>query len=715
MRKIIIGLVIALALFLLAKSGVLENFNFETLKSSLGNLIEIKNKSPLLFILGFVLVYVIGAAFALPIVVPLSLAAGAIFGVFQGVILVSFASTIGATLSFFTSRFLLRDSIERRFGNGLVAINQGIEKDGAFYLFSLRLIPIFPFTMINLLMGLTKIRIWTFYWVSQAGMLLGTIVYVNAGTQLSQIESLRGIVSPPLLFSFALLGVLPIIAKSILAQLKSLRVYKGFAKPKKFNRNLIVIGGGAAGLVSAYIGAAVKAKVTLIEEEKMGGDCLNYGCVPSKAIIKSAKVANLIKKADNFGIDAKVPEINFKKIIMRVQEIIKQIEPHDSVERYEGLGVEVLSGHARIIDPWNVEISGRDNKQTLSTKNIIIATGAAPFVPNLPGINDALVLTSETLWDKLGEAEKPPNKIAILGGGPIGVELAQALSRLGVQITLIEMADNILIREDLEVSLFAQDALSHNGVKILTGHTALSFEKSGDQKIILAKSGEQIVRIEADEIICALGRTARIKGFGVEELGIETDKVIKTNEYMQTNFPNIYAAGDVAGPYQFTHTAAHQAWYASVNALFGSFKKFKADYRVIPAVTFMDPEIARVGLNEKEAKAQNIAYEITHYGIDDLDRAITDGAANGFIKVLTTPKSDKILGVTIIGENAGEIIAEFVLAMKWNLGLNKILSTIHSYPTWAEANKYSAGNWKRNNAPNGLLKWVQKFHDFARG
>jgi dihydrolipoamide dehydrogenase len=563
-------------------------------------------------------------------------------------------------------------------------------------------------------MGLTKMKAWTFYWVSQLGMLAGTLVYVNAGTQLAKIDSLKGIISPGLLGSFVLLGVFPLIAKKVVDWIQSRKVYAKWAhlKPKSYDRNLVVIGAGAAGLVTAYIAAAVKAKVTLVESHKMGGDCLNYGCVPSKALIKTATLTKQIRHSQNYGIAKAEAQIDFAQVMERVARVVKDIEPHDSVERYTDLGVEVMLGTAKITSPWHVEITRDDgSKQTLSTKSIVIATGAAPFVPPLPGLQDVGFLTSDTLWG----LRELPKRLVVLGGGPIGCELAQSFARLGSQVTQIEMLPRIMIREDEEVSAYARKALEADGVTVLTGHKALRCEKQGEAKTIVVENNGQETSIAFDQLLCAVGRSARLKGFGLEELGIPVNRTVQVNEYLETNYPNILAAGDVAGPFQFTHTAAHQAWYASVNALFGTFKKFKADYSVIPWATFIDPEVARVGLNEQEAKEKSIAYEVTKYGIDDLDRAIADSAAHGWVKVLTAPGKDTILGVTIVGVHAGDLLAEYVLAMKHGLGLNKILGTIHTYPTLAEANKYAAGEWKRAHQPHGLLEWVRKFHAWRRG
>jgi pyruvate/2-oxoglutarate dehydrogenase complex dihydrolipoamide dehydrogenase (E3) component/uncharacterized membrane protein YdjX (TVP38/TMEM64 family) len=666
----------------------------------------------------FFCVYVLVAALSLPGAVIMTLAAGAIFGLTTGTLLVSFASSIGATLAFLASRYVLRDSVQARFGTRLADINKGVEKEGAFYLFTLRLVPLVPFFVINLLMGLTRMKAGVFYLVSQFGMLAGTVVYVNAGTQLARIDSLKGILSPALLGSFVLLGVFPLVAKKIIDTIKQRKVYAPWAdqKPATFDRNLVVIGAGAAGLVSSYIAAAVKAKVTLVEGHKMGGDCLNYGCVPSKALIKTASLLKQMQQSPKYGIQEANATVNFAEVMERVAHVVREVEPHDSVERYTKLGVDVASGQAMIVNPWRVDITLPDGQvQSLSTKNIIIATGAAPFVPPLPGLKEVGYLTSDTLWG----LRELPKRLVVLGGGPIGCELAQCFARLGAAVTQIEMASRIMVREDEDVSALAQSALQADGVKLLTEHKALRCEREGEgatqRKFIVVEAGGVEKRIEFDQLLCAVGRSARLQGFGLEKLGVPVGKTVSVNDYLQTNYPNIYAAGDVAGPFQFTHTAAHQAWYASVNALFGSLKKFKVDYSVIPWATFIAPEVARVGLNEQDAKAQGVAYEVTRYGLDDLDRAIADSAAHGFVKVLTVPGKDKILGVTIVGEHAGDLLAEFVLAMKHGLGLNKILGTIHTYPTWAEANKYVAGEWKRAHQPKKLLEWVARFHAWKRG
>ena len=665
-------------------------------------------KAALLFFLAYVAV----TGLSLPGAAVMTLAAGAVFGLFWGLLLVSFASSLGATLAFLASRFLLHDWVQKRFADRMRAINAGIDREGGFYLFTLRLVPLFPFFVINLVMGLTPLKTRTFYWVSQVGMLAGTLVYVNAGTQLARIDSLSGILSPALLGSFVLLGIFPLIAKKIVDALAARKVYADWKKPKRFDRNLIVIGAGSAGLVTAYIAAAVKARVTLIEKHKLGGDCLNTGCVPSKAIIRSAKLLSHIERCKDFGIRDASADFDFADVMERVQRVIKTVEPHDSAERYTELGVEVIAGSARIVSPWEVElVRNTGGHELLTTRSIVIATGGRPFVPPIPGLEEVGYVTSDTVW----ELRELPRRFLVLGGGPIGCELTQAFARFGAKVTQVQQGPRIMVREDPEVSEMVIERFRAEGIAVLVNHQARAFVIEDGEKILIAEHRGEEVRIAFDALLVAVGRSANLSGYGLEELGIETGRTIATNGFLQTKYPNIYAAGDVAGPFQFTHTAAHQAWYAAVNALFDPFKKFRADYSVIPWATFVEPEVARVGLNESEAKKRNIPYEVTRYGIDDLDRAIADGEAHGFIKVLTVPGKDRILGVTIVGEHGGDLIAEYVLAMRHGIGLNKILGTIHIYPTLAEANKYVAGNWKKAHAPQKLLEWVARFHAWRRG
>jgi pyruvate/2-oxoglutarate dehydrogenase complex dihydrolipoamide dehydrogenase (E3) component/uncharacterized membrane protein YdjX (TVP38/TMEM64 family) len=703
---VLIALLVALTAFF--AFGLHRYFSIDAFRAQRSAIDAYVEASPAKARLLFFLAYVAITGLSLPGAAVMTLIAGALFGVATGTIIVSFASAVGATIAFLASRFLLRDWVQSRFGERLKVIDAGIDREGPFYLFALRLVPVFPFFVINLVMGLTSIRTWTFYWVSQAGMLAATIVYVYAGTQLGQFQ-----ISWQLVLAFSLLGVFPLAAKKLVDTIKSRRVYSRWLKPRKFDRNVVVIGAGSAGLVSAYIAAAVKAKVTLIEKDRMGGDCLNTGCVPSKALIRTAKLLADIRRASAFGLRSASADYDFADVMERVQRVIRDVQPHDSVQRYEALGVECLHGKATITSPWTVEITSSDGAtRSLSTRSIVIAAGARPYVPAIPGLRELDPLTSDTVWN----LRALPRRLVVLGGGPIGCELSQCFGRLGSAVTQVEMLPRILMREDPDVAQLIQQRFEAEGIAVLTGHKAKRVMMENGDKVLVVEHAGHEKRLAFDAMLCAVGRVANTEGYGLEQLGIPVTsaRTVQANEYLRTIYPNIYACGDVAGPYQFTHTASHQAWYASVNALFSPFRTFKADYRVIPWATFTEPEVARVGLNETEAREKNIPYDVTTYGLQELDRAIVDEAAHGIAKVLTVPGKDKILGAAIVGERAGELIAEFILAMRHGLGLNKILGTIHVYPTLNEANKYVAGAWKRNHAPQQALKWLERYHAWMR-
>lgn len=662
----------------------------------------------------FVAVYVVSTALSLPGASLLTLAGSAVFGVVWGLLLVSFASSIGATLAFLSARFLLRDWVERRFGDKLASLQAGMKKEGALYLLSLRLIPIFPFFLVNLLMGLTPIRVSTYYWVSQLGMLPGTFVYVLAGSELANLTSTGNILSPGLMVALTLLGLMPMLLKDLQRRLALHRLHAPYRKPTRYDYNLLVIGAGAGGLVTSYIAAAVKARVALIEKHKMGGDCLNSGCVPSKALIRSARFAAEQRRASELGFGPSQASADFAAVMERVARVIKEVEPHDSIERYQGLGVECIEGEARLVSPWEVEVNG----QRLTSRHIVLATGARPLVPELPGLEQVPWLTSDTLW----QLRTAPRQLLVLGGGPIGCELAQSFALLGVPVTLVELSDQLLPREEQEVAELLAEQLAHDGVRVLTGWRAERADylpaAEGDLPIrLLLRRGDETQIIEGDQLLLALGRVANVSGFGLEALGVALTPrgTVAVDGFLATNYPSILAVGDVAGPYQLTHAAAHQGWYAAINALFSPFKRFRADYRVMPAAIYTTPEIARVGLNQKEAKAQGIPFELTRFELAELDRAIADGERQGFIEVLTVPGKDQILGASIVGTHAGERIAEFVLAMRHRLGLGKILATIHAYPTLMEGNKYLAGEWRRARQPATLLALLTRYHSWRRG
>jgi dihydrolipoamide dehydrogenase len=688
--------------------GLLDYLNLDFLKNNLSRAQAIYADHPLKSIAIYFSIYLLATTLSFPGAALLSMFGGAVFGTLYGVIIVSFASSIGATFSFWVIRFLLKDYVGKKFQTQFAVINKNIEREGAFYLLSIRLIPIFPFFVVNMAMGLTSISSLTYFIVSQIGMLPGTIIYVYAGKKFSELTTISGILNPQIILVLVLLGALPFMAKFLMNGLKNYRLYKKFKKPKNFDFTMLVIGGGAAGLVTAFVSAAVKAKVALVEKNKMGGDCLNYGCVPSKALIKSSKVIHLAKKAQVFGLKNIQIDFDFAEVMARVKRVIDTVEPHDSASRYSALGVECISGEAHIISPYEVKIG----EKIYTTQNITIATGSKPLVPKIPGIEKANYVTSETVWD----LKILPKKFLIIGGGPIGCELAQCFARLGSEVTIIEKSERLLIREDLEVSALLAEVLTSEGVRILTHHSVQEFVEVDGVKYLLCATNTGVVRYEYDLVLIAMGRRPNTKGFGLEDLGvvISSNGTIETNEYLQTTYPNIFACGDVAGPYQLTHTAAHQAWYCAVNGLFGKFRKFEVDYSVVPWCTYTDPEVATVGVNEEAAKELKLDYEVTIYHLDDLDRAIADDETKGFVKVITQKGSDKILGATIMGTQASTMILEFISAMKFKKGLNKILGTIHIYPSLGEANKYAAGVWKKAHAPTRVLFFLEKYFKWIR-
>ena len=687
-----------------------DYLSFASVQSLQGVLLDQVAADPMLAALGFAAMYVMITALSLPGAAILTLLAGALFGLIEGLLLASFASTLGATLAMLAARFIFRDWVALKFQDRLRRINAGMDKDGARYLLSLRLVPAVPFFLINLAMGLTRIRVSTFFWVSQLGMLPGTLIYVNAGVQIGALESAAGILSIELISSLVLLALLPWLMKFGQARLKLWRQMKPYPRPKTFDRDLIVIGAGSGGLVTALIGAVVEAKVTLIEAGQMGGDCLNTGCVPSKSLIRSARLAHDIDAGVALGVRVSEKQVDFETVMSRVQGVIDEIRPNDSPERYREMGVDVRLGQGRVRSPYEVEVNG----ERLTTRAIIIASGAYPILPAIDGLDPSFCMTSETVW----QLSDLPKRLAVVGGGPIGVELAQSFARLGSEVTLIEMMPRLMMREEIDVSDCIEETLAAEGVRLKTGHRVVSAASGEDVilRLVDEQNGDEVL-VPCDGVLFALGRKPRTTGFGLEDLGVALTASghIEVNDYLQTNYPSLYAVGDVAGPYQFTHTASHMAWYAAVNALFGTFKRFKVDYRVVPWCTFSSPEVARVGLNETEANAAGLAFETTRFDVAELDRAKADDARQGFVKVLTVPGSDKILGVTIVSEHAGETISEFVLAMKYNLGLKKIMGTIHIYPTWSEMNKFAAGVWRRANKPERFMPLLAWYHRIRRG
>jgi pyruvate/2-oxoglutarate dehydrogenase complex dihydrolipoamide dehydrogenase (E3) component/uncharacterized membrane protein YdjX (TVP38/TMEM64 family) len=653
--------------------------------------------------LTFAAVYIAATSLSLPGATALTLIGGNLFGLWAGTLLVSFASVIGATTGMIVARYFLRDAIERHFPDVVAKVNRGIAADSTRYLFALRLVPVIPFFLVNLAMGLTRMPVCTFAWVSQLGMLPGTVAYVNAGRQLASIESAGDILSSRILLAFAALAALPFAAKAANAWWSGRNSLRAWQRPLRFEYNLIVIGAGSAGLVTAYVAAAARARVALIEEGKMGGDCLNTGCVPSKALIRSAKLAKEGMHPERLGLNGRlVPD--FAAIMGRIEKVIARVAPHDSAERYRGLGVDVIKGHARVADPWTVEVEGR----RLTGRRVVLATGAEPAIPPIPGLADVEPLTSETLWSLTDR----PGRLLVLGGGAIGCELAQSFARLGTETTIVEALPRLIAREDEDSSEMMHAALASDGVTVVTGVAVSAFSHDGQSRLAHLADGTVVA---FDRVLVAVGRRPRTHGYGLEQLGLLEDGRLVVDDRLKTRVPTIYAAGDVIGRLQFTHAAGQYAWFAAMNALFGDFKSWKADTKVFPSVIYTDPEIARVGLSETEARERGVAYEITRYDLAELDRAIADNANEGFVKVLTVPGKDRILGATIVGARAGDMLGEFTLAMRHGLGLNAILRTIHPYPGWTEAARAAAGEWRRAHPPAWALAFSARTLQWLRG
>lgn len=660
--------------------------------------------------LSYLIIYSLSSALAIPSALILTLSSGILFGLVPGILLTSLGSTLGAVLAFLISRYLFLDLFKSKFRNQYEQMDKEIKKNGNLHLLTLRLVPIFPFWLVNLLMGLSEISLWRYLFISFAGMIPATIVYVYAGLSLSSISELRDVISPSIFFSLLLLSILPYVLRAVVNYYLKKKLYRHYKKPRAFDYNLIIIGGGSAGLVTTFIARILKAKVAIIEKEKMGGDCLNTGCVPSKSLIKIAKIISYGKTPSSWGLKNINIDFSFEDIMNKIHSIIKEIEPHDSIVRYTQLGAECFLGQAQILSPWEVQIG----EKIISAKYLVIATGARPIIPQIPGIESISPLTSENIW----QLKKQPARLGILGGGVIAAELAQAFSRLGSSVFIIEESSRILSREDEDASGLIHEIFIKEGIKIYTSHTLKKCEKSGDEKILLCidREGREISLV-CDQLFIAIGRKATTSGFGLEKIKLDLNDngSIKVNEYMQTSLPNIFACGDVAGPFNLTHAASHQAWHTTVNALLGFIKMFKINYSVLPVCTYTDPEIATVGYSKAELIKKSIPFEETIFPMKDLDRAIIEGETCGFVKVFTPPNSDKILGVVIISAEASTMILEFTLAMKHNLGLNKILNTIHAYPGMGEANKYLAGRWKQRKSRLNLLKALERFHTFSRG
>jgi pyruvate/2-oxoglutarate dehydrogenase complex dihydrolipoamide dehydrogenase (E3) component/uncharacterized membrane protein YdjX (TVP38/TMEM64 family) len=685
---LILVIIAAIAAFFIL--GGSDYLTLGTLKGARDGLSAIVTEQPIAAALAFIATYIVIVALSLPGAAIMTLAAGALFGLIEGVALASIASTIGATLAMLAARFVARDWVRKRFPRAVEAVDKGVAKDGAVYLLSLRLAPVFPFFLVNLAMGLTAMPVVRYALVTWAGALPGTIAYTFAGTQLARIARPSDALSPGLIAAFLGLALVPLLGKWIANGVQRRRALGKFRRPKKFDANLIVIGAGSGGLVASLVAAQLEAKVVLIERAEMGGDCLNTGCVPSKSLIRVARSVAEIRKSSLFGVTIAEPSVDFGAVMRRLNETVATIAPNDSVERFRGLGVDVRLGEARLVDPWTVTIDGG---APISAPEIIIATGAAPVVPPIPGLAKSNFATSETLWTKLSAMDRVPKRVAVLGAGPIGCELGQALQRLGSQVTIVAMSEQLLEREDKEAADIVARALQKDGVALKLGAVVERVEGEA-----LQLGSEQV---PFDLLIVAVGRKARLEGFGLDAF-----------DYI--SMPHIRFVGDAAGGEQFTHFAGHSGAIAAINALIGRFGRLKYD-KLVPRVTFTSPEVASVGLTEAQAKEQKREVEVFTYPLAEADRAVIDGVGEGLVKLVSAKGKDRVLGATIVAPNAGDLIVPWILAIKNGVGLKAMQSLIYPYPTMSEAGRAAAGEWRKAHSSERVLRLAERWNKWRRG
>ncbi|MFC7536756.1 FAD-dependent oxidoreductase [Sphingomonas sp. GCM10030256] len=686
----------AVAAFLLL--GGRDYLSLEALKGGSEALRQWIAAHPVLAPAAFAAAYLLVVALSLPGAAVMTLAGGALFGLVGGTVLASLSSTAGATLAMLSARFLARDWVAQRFPKAVQAIDQGIERDGSLYLLSLRLAPIFPFFLINLAIGLTAMPAGRFFLLTMAGALPGTIVYTAAGTALASIDSLGDVLSPKLLGAFLALALLPLVGKAASGWLQRRRALHGFRRPRRFDANLIVIGAGSGGLVASLVAAELKAKVILVERGEMGGDCLNTGCVPSKSLLRAAKAAAEVRRAGRFGVEAELCAVDFRNTMAHLRGAIAAIAPNDSVERFRGLGVDVRQASARLVDPWTIEI---DSRERLTARAILLATGADPVVPLIPGLAESGFVTSETLWDRLDQFDRVPQRVAILGTGPIGCELGQALGRLGADVTLVSHAERILDRDEPEASAIVAQALATDGVTILTGRKV---ERSTTSALHL-DTGEAI---PFDLLIVAAGRKPHLRGLGLEDLGLDPD-TLAVDGRGRGPFGHVFVAGDAAGGPQFTHYAGHSGAIAGINALLGPLGRLKLD-TLVPRVTYTSPEVASIGMTGADAPADA---EIATFDVAHNDRNIADAGAPGMVKLVV--RKGRVLGATIVADHAGELIMPWVLAIKRRIPLSQMMSVIYPYPTLSEVSRAAAGEWRRAHRPERVLRLAELFHSWRRG
>jgi pyruvate/2-oxoglutarate dehydrogenase complex dihydrolipoamide dehydrogenase (E3) component len=478
--------------------------------------------------------------------------------------------------------------------------------------------------------------------------------------------------------------------------------------------NVVVIGAGTAGLVTAAGTAGLGGRVALIERNLMGGDCLNFGCVPSKALISSARLIQQIRESEKWGLNRQEPQFVFEKVFERMRGRRAKLAPNDSRERFESLGVDVFHGEARFVSPHEVEVNG----ERLRAKNFVIASGSHAVIPQIEGIDSVRYFTNETIFDGL---KKRPESMIVLGGGPIGCELTQTFCRLGTQVTIIQRGDQLLSKEDRDVAEFVERRLSNEGVRIIKNANVRAAATTDEGKIALGFLERQLAppaeqTLFADALLVAIGRRPNLQSLDLKSAGVDVNgSDVRVTEYLQTSQRHIYAVGDVVGPFLFTHMADAQARVVVRNILMPfQFLRQKMDYSVVPWCTYTDPEVAHVGLGEKEAQQKNVDYDLFVVPLEDVDRAVVESEEAGFAKVLTAKGSDKILGATIVAPHAGDLLHEFMLAMKTGVGMATIASTIHAYPTFAELARKAGDKYNRTRLTPFAKKFFTLLYERAR-
>lgn len=649
------------------------------------------------------------ASLGIPGALILTLLAGAVFGWKWGTVIVSVSSTAGACCAFLLSRYFFRELIGEKYSGKGKSVLDAYESKGPLFLLSLRLVPIVPYFLVNLLMGVTRIPLATFALLSAVGMFPSTMLYVKAGVNFSQIRSVSDILSKKMLLLFCFFALIPVAANWMLPRIRFWWVMRKYPKPKSFDYNFVVVGAGSAGLVAANLGARLQAKVALVERGKSGGDCLNRGCVPSKTLLAIAKGVHHRESAESVSAPYGKAKKEYTAVRRSIQRVIEQIAPHDSFERYESLGVDCFEGNAEVISPYEVKVG----EKVLTTKNVVIATGASPILPVMPGIREQGVYTSDTIW----EMQDLPTRLLVLGGGAIGCELAQAFSRLGVKVTIVEKGPRILAREDERASMLLTGSLQKEGVKLFCETEAVRIDRVQEHlNVQMRRLDGSAENLEVDAVLVALGRKPNQEVFlnakGIESLSRAAVKV--DSDLSVTTLPNFFFCGDSIGPDFFTHAAGFQGSVVALNALFGGWRKFSGTPKVMPRCIFTEPEVASVGMGEDVLKREKIPFTVCFYSWEKFDRALTEGKENGFVKVFLARGSDKILGATIVGERAGEILQQIVFAMHHGKGLGSFVNVIQPYPSYADCVRMAALAWKNNSAPKWIFPWLRDFHKWNR-